>query len=112
MKNLIWKYVNKEYISTSTYIPCVLGGWYNPPPGVNAPVEPRPGRKEYSLYDLNADPTERNDISSRADVSSVYASMVRKLDGYRRQVTPSRRPRTLRAGRPQRWGGAWTPGWC
>ncbi|XP_025102975.1 arylsulfatase J-like [Pomacea canaliculata] len=88
------------------------GGWYNPPPGVNAPAEPRPGRKEYSLYDLNADPTERNDISSRADVSSVYASMVRKLDGYRRLVTPSLRPRTLRAGRPQRWGGAWTPGWC
>ncbi|XP_025103138.1 arylsulfatase J-like [Pomacea canaliculata] len=86
-------------------------GWYNPPPEVEQPPESNYS-KLYMLFDLDTDPTETTDISTRADVKTVYKSMKTKLDNLRLTMSPSQQASDIMAGKPQYWGGAWTPGWC
>ncbi|XP_025102556.1 arylsulfatase J-like isoform X2 [Pomacea canaliculata] len=86
-------------------------GWYNPPPGVAQPPEWN-YTSEYMLFDLDTDPTETTDISSRRQVKKVYKHMKSKLDSLRLTMPPQLHPPKLKEGDPTNWGGAWTPGWC
>ncbi|XP_025101752.1 uncharacterized protein LOC112568592 [Pomacea canaliculata] len=87
------------------------GGWYNPPPGVQEPPLSN-YTKLYRLYDLEVDPTETTDISPREDMKKVFLYMKNKLDHLRLNISPSLQATNVAAGKPQYWGGAWTPGWC
>lgn len=85
-------------------------GWY-PVPGMGEDEEaPAPPKNSYQLYDIDADPQERHDLSkSQPD---QLAKMVKVLKDWRATGVPAFYPPPDPASDPSRWGGAWSPGWC
>ncbi|KAK7090394.1 arylsulfatase B-like [Littorina saxatilis] len=92
-------------------------GWY-PPPSLlrqGEAWEEVKGRtlNRWQLFDLDADPAERYDVSEVSSNMGVVATMKRKLNDYRRRLQPyDEAPRSRLGSQLARQNGAYTPGFC
>ncbi|XP_076457710.1 arylsulfatase J-like [Babylonia areolata] len=89
-------------------------GWYNPPAGVDNhhPEVRRRKYPKYMLFDLKKDPEETTDISHKAKHGKLVEKMKKKLQKYTSKMIPSTTAKKVPAGKPKKFGGVWTSGWC
>ncbi|XP_070185141.1 arylsulfatase J-like isoform X3 [Littorina saxatilis] len=67
-------------------------------------------KKEYQLYDLEADPYEHHDVQDK--YPDVLKKMVARLEEYRKSLVPANFPPHDPASFPTNFDGTWSPGWC
>lgn len=65
---------------------------------------------EPHLYNVREDPTERNNLADQ--MPELVASLKARMAEYKRKYVPPNYPHGDPASDPQKYGGAWTPGWC
>ena len=68
---------------------------------------PEAKNKNLWLFDINKDPTEQNDVSTK--YPSVVKEMLDKLVAYNATSVPCRYPPDDPAANPEKHGGAWQP---
>ncbi|KAL8587307.1 hypothetical protein ACOMHN_045554 [Nucella lapillus] len=62
------------------------------------------------LYNLKDDPTEHHDLAER--MPDMVEKLKARLAEYKKRYVPPNFPPYDPASNPQKYGGAWTPGWC
>nr|KAG5695335.1 hypothetical protein BaRGS_006559 [Batillaria attramentaria] len=70
-------------------------------------------RRLYNVKDtsvLAEDPTEHNDIAEQNP--DIVEKLVQRMAEYKKKYVPPNYPHGDPASNPQKYGGAWTPGWC
>ena len=89
---------------------CVSGdsGWIPPPTSSFYPTYIKEDDdKNIWLFDINADPTEHNDLSDK--YPSVVKELLDKLAAYNKTAVPCRFPEDDPRADPRLHGGAWVP---
>ncbi|KAL8587304.1 hypothetical protein ACOMHN_045551 [Nucella lapillus] len=62
------------------------------------------------LYNLKDDPTEHHDLAER--MPDMVEKLKARLAEYKKRYVPPNFPPYDPASNPEKYGGAWTPGWC
>lgn len=90
-----------------------FNGWY-PPPSMGLPKKEVNKRKvdRWGLYDIEADPEERQNLFRDVSYRSAANEMRQKLDAYEARLWPWHLMPKEPRGNPSRYGGVYTPGWC
>ena len=112
-------------ISLTTAAPMCHNGWVpppesgklpEPPPGVGCPALPcsfpnssYTSSSDIQLFDIEADPSERNDLSEEKEFLALRQQLITRLQTFVDKAIPQDHGRHDPASNPANFGGVWTP---
>ncbi|XP_076451993.1 arylsulfatase B-like isoform X2 [Babylonia areolata] len=96
--------------------PGLYSGWYPPAnmtlgwSDIEILVNPKSWDDKPRLYNLKDDPTEHNDLADK--MPDLVNKLKDRMAEYKNKYVQPNFPAYDPNSNPEKYGGAWTPGWC